>query len=76
MSADVAKHVLYIRVRQQMDVTLDDTSYVSQVHGTYHELNTENKVILGSAESGVLVEDLTRGHFRYCFPRVRFWFFS
>ena len=32
------------RVRQQMDVMLDELSYVSQVHGTYHELNTENKV--------------------------------
>ena len=68
------------RVRQQMEVLLDELSYVSQVHGTYHELNTENKVnwyfevspdtttktkvIIGSAESGVLVEDLTRGHFR------------
>ena len=67
-----------------MEVLLDELSYVSQVHGTYHELNTENKVkwyssnvgytffdpiktkvIIGSAESGVLVEDLTRGHFRW-----------
>ena len=32
------------RVRQQMEVLLDELSYVSQVHGTYHELNTENKV--------------------------------
>ena len=68
------------RVRQQMEVLLDELPYVSQVHGTYHELNTENKVhiwsyfalfkgiqkkvIIGSAEGGVLVEDLTRGHFR------------
>ena len=32
------------RVRQQMEVLLDELPYVSQVHGTYHELNTENKV--------------------------------
>ena len=81
---DGAWHSLSVkRVRQQMEELLDELSYVSQVHGTYHELNTENKVkwyssnvgytffdpiktkvIIGSAESGVLVEDLTRGHFR------------
>ena len=27
-----------------MEVLLDELPYVSQVHGTYHELNTENKV--------------------------------
>ena len=47
-----------------MDVKLDEISYVTQVHGTYHELNTEGRVILGSAERDMLVEDLTRGHFR------------
>ncbi len=34
------------------------------MHGTYHELNTENQVVFGSAENGMLVEDLTRGHFK------------
>jgi hypothetical protein len=74
---DGAWHSLRVkRARQQMDVMLDELSYVSQVqcsavhctmcqvHGTYHELNTENKVMIGGAKSGVLVEDLTRGHFR------------
>ena len=47
-----------------MEVALDELSYISQVHGFYHELNTESKVIFGSAQSDMLVEDLTRGHFR------------
>ena len=51
-------------MRQQMDILLDELSYISQVHGTYHELNTINKVNFGSAQNDVLVEDLTRGHFR------------
>ena len=51
-------------MRQQMDILLDELSYVSQVHGTYHELNAINRVNFGSAQNDVLVEDLTRGHFR------------
>ena len=47
-----------------MDIVLDELSYVSQVHGTYHELNTLNKVNFGSAQNDMLVEDLTRGHFQ------------
>ena len=44
---DGAWHSLSVkRVRQHMEVLIDDLSYVSQVHGTYHELNTENKVKL------------------------------
>ena len=46
-----------------MDVSVDDTTYSSQVHGTYHQLDTSNTVMLGSANSDILVQDLTRGHF-------------
>ena len=51
------------RLGQNMDVSVDDTTYSSQVHGTYHQLDTSNTVMLGSANSDILVQDLTRGHF-------------
>ena len=51
------------RLGQKLDISLDELSYVSEVVGTYHQLDTSNSLLLGGAASDMLVQDLTRGHF-------------
>ena len=47
-----------------MDVSLDSSVHKSQVHGTYHQLDTTGTLMLGGAgNTEMLVQDLTRGHF-------------
>ena len=56
-------HVRVERLGQSMEVTVDAVSYTSTVHGTYHQLDASNVVMIGSANNDLLVQDLTRGHF-------------
>ena len=47
-----------------MDVSLDSAVHKSQVHGTYHQLDTTGTLMLGGAgNTEMQVQDLTRGHF-------------
>lgn len=46
-----------------MEVRLDGVSYQSRVHGTYHQLDTSDVIMLGTANNNARVQDLTRGHF-------------
>ena len=46
-----------------MEVGLDGVSYQSRVHGTYHQLDTSDVIMLGMANNNARVQDLTRGHF-------------
>ena len=39
-----------------MDILLDGVGYTSEVHGTYHQLDTSDTVMLGSANSDILVQ--------------------
>ena len=53
-----------VRLGQMMDVSLDSAVHKSQVHGTYHQLDTTSTVMLGGAgNTETLVQDLSRGHF-------------
>ena len=53
-----------VRLGQMMDVSLDSVVHKSQVHGTYHQLDTTSTVMLGGAgNTETLVQDLSRGHF-------------
>ena len=52
-----------VRLGQMMDVSLDSAVYKSQVHGTYHQLDTSDVIMLGTANNNARVQDLTRGHF-------------
>ena len=56
--------VVLSRLGQMMDVSLDSVVHKSQVHGTYHQLDTTGTLMLGGAgNTEMLVQDLTRGHF-------------
>ena len=52
------------RLGQDLDIVLDNATYSSQVHGTYHYLDTKNIVMFGSSDSALSVMDLTQGHFQ------------
>ena len=55
--------VIIERLGQQLEVSVDEVRYSSTVHGTYHQLDTSNILMIGSANNDLLVQDLTRGHF-------------
>ena len=58
-----------------MDVSLDSSVHKSQVHGTYHQLDTRGTLMLGGAgNTEMLVQDLTRGHFTRGFQVTRIQF--
>ena len=46
-----------------MEVILDGERHESKVHGTYHQLDTSDTIMLGTSNNNLLVQDLTRGHF-------------
>ena len=54
-----------------MEVILDGETHQSKVHGTYHQLDTSDTIMLGTANNNILVQDLTRGHFTQGF-QVKF----
>ena len=54
-----------------MEVRLDGVSYQSRVHGTYHQLDTSDVIMLGTANNQARVQDLTRGHFTQGFQVER-----
>ena len=54
-----------------MEVILDGATHQSKVHGTYHQLDTSDTIMLGTANNNILVQDLTRGHFTQGF-QVKF----
>ena len=58
----VAKMCIF-RLGQDLEVTLDGERYKSVVHGTYHQLDTSDVIMLGSANNKARIQDLTRGHF-------------
>ena len=68
-------HVRVERLGQSMEVTVDAVSYTSTVHGTYHQLDASNVVMIGSANNDLLVQDLTRGHFTQGFQVFEVCFF-
>ena len=64
MGVNVNNDFVLPRLGQMMDVSLDSSVHKSQVHGTYHQLDTTGTLMLGGAgNTEMLVQDLTRGHF-------------
>ena len=60
----------YFRQGQDMEVILDGKRHESKVHGTYHQLDTSDTIMLGTSNNNLLVQDLTRGHFTQGFQVI------